>query len=187
MTRSGLRPVGPAGRDAAVVVGTLLALGVLGGVLWSTLVVPAEFTKLAKGGGTMGEDQLSRQFTADAWYVLIAVVAGLAAGAVLSWWRSRDPLLTSLLLVVGAGLAAAAMALVGHLLGPGSTRAALDAAKVGARVPERLDVDTFVVYLAWPVGVLAGALFVLLGKGPEDASWRRSESRSSVSQTEPAK
>jgi hypothetical protein len=185
MGRSRPRVSAPAGRDAAAVVGTLLALGLLGGVLWSQVVVPAEFTKLASGG-TMGEDQLSRQFAADAWYVVIAVVAGAPAGALLSWWRSRDPLLTSVLLVVGAALAAAAMALVGHLLGPGSTQAALDAAPVGARVPERLDVDTFVAYLGWPVGVLAGALFVLLGKGPEEGAWHRGEPRGSVSQTEPA-
>jgi hypothetical protein len=61
-------------------------------------------------------------------------------------------------------LAAAVMALVGHLLGPADPRAALAAAKVGARVPERLDVDTVIVYLAWPVGVLAGALVILLGR-----------------------
>ena len=58
------------------------------------------------------------------------------------------------------------MALTGHLLGPGDPGAALAAAKVGARVPERLDVDAFTVYLAWPVAVLAGALVVLLGTAP---------------------
>ena len=80
----------------------------------------------------MGEDQLSRQFDADAWYAVVAAMAGLAGGLVLSWWRSRDALLTSGLLVLGSALAATAMALVGHLLGPGSPRAALAVARVGA-------------------------------------------------------
>jgi hypothetical protein len=167
-------------RDAVVVVAVLLALGVLGGVLWSQVVTPAEFTKLAKGGA-MGEDQLSRQFGADGWYVVIAAVTGLVAGAVLSWWRSTDALVTSAALVGGAVVAAVAMALTGHLLGPADPERALAVARVGARVPSSLDVgmrpvwplaayleDTLAVYLAWPVGVLAGALLVLVGRARED-------------------
>ena len=38
---------------------------------------------------------------------------------------------------------------------------------MGAQVPVRLEVDTFSVYLVWPVAVLAGALVVLLNSaGP---------------------
>jgi hypothetical protein len=161
------RSVG-ARRDAVTVLGGLLLLGVLSGLLWSQVVTPAEFTKLADGG-SMSEDQLSRRFGADAWYVVIAAVAGSGAGALLSWWRARDPLLTSGLLLLGSALAAAAMAGVGHLLGPSDAGAALAAADVGARVPEQLDVDTLLAYLAWPVGVLSGALFTLLGTGDEVA------------------
>jgi hypothetical protein len=162
-----------------VVLGSLVVLGLLCGVLWSLVASPAEFTKLSNGG-SMDEDQLSRQFGVDGWYVLIGGLAGLAAGLVLAWRRSRDPLVTSVLLVLGTVLAAAVMALVGHLLGPGDPRAALRAAKVGAHVPQRLDVglrpvrpfgtylrDTAAVYLSWPVGALTGALFVLLGRAPE--------------------
>jgi|1186.fasta_scaffold36931_2 hypothetical protein len=176
---------GGARADAAVVLGTLALLGLLGGVLWAQVVTPAEFTKLANGGA-MGENELSKQFAADAWYVVIGAVAGLAAGLVLSWWRTRDPVLTSVLLLAGAVVAAVLMALVGHLLGPGDPRAALQSAKVGARVPQSLDVglvpvwplgrylrETATVYLSWPVGALAGALFVLLGRAP--AVPRRSE------------
>lgn len=156
-------------QDAAAVLGLLLLLGLLAGVVWSLVVTPAEYTKLA-GGGAMADDQLGRQFAADGWYAVIAAVTGGAVGAVLTGWRSRDPLLTSGLLVLGAALAAVAMAGLGHVLGPGDPRAALAAAKVGARVPERLDVDAFMVYLSWPVGVLAGALFSLLGGGDRDSA-----------------
>jgi hypothetical protein len=154
------------GRDVAVVIGSFLVLGVLSGVLWWLVVPPAEFTKLPSGG-SMGEVDLGRQFNADGWYVVIAAVAGLVSGIALSWWRSRDPLLTSVLLVLGSLAAAALMAVTGHLLGPGPTRAALAAVKVGAKVPERLDVDTPAVYLGWPIAVLLGASIVLFGKNAE--------------------
>ena len=146
-------------------VGVFLALGVLCGLLWSVLVSPAEFTKLASGGA-MGENELGKQFGADGWFVVIGFLAALGAGLVLTVWRSRDPLLTSLLLVVGAAVAAAVMALVGHWAGPGDPGQALRAAEVGAQVPECLDVDSFSIYLSWPFGALVGALFVLLGTNP---------------------
>ena len=149
-------------QDVVVVLGVLLVLGVLGGLLWPVLVTPAEFTKLASGGA-MGENELGKQFGADGWYVVIGFLAGLAAGLVLTAWRSRDPLLVSLLLVVGAALAAGVMALVGQWTGPGDPGPALRAAEVGAKVPESLDVDSFSIYLAWPFGALVGALFVLVG------------------------
>ena len=157
-----------AGRDVLVVLGTLVALGVVCGLLWWLLVDPAEFTKTARGGA-MAENDLGKSFNADAWFVVIGAVAGLVAGLVLGAWRSRDPLLTSGLLLVGSGLAAGVMLLVGHLLGPGSTEAALRAAAAGDKVPEQLGVDTPLVWLGWPVGVLAGVLFVLLGRVPEPA------------------
>jgi hypothetical protein len=152
-------------RDAVVVLGVLLVLGVLGGVLWSQVVTPALFTKTARGGA-MGEDELNVQFGAVGWYVVIALVAGAGAGAALSWWRSRDALVTAALLVVGSALAAAAMALVGHLLGPADPTAALATARIGATVPDQLRVDTVLAYLSWPVAVLAGALVVLVGNDP---------------------
>jgi hypothetical protein len=152
--------------DAAVVIAIFLVLGLAGGVLWWLLVDPAAYTK-TRDGGVMSEAALRRQFSADGVYAVIAAVTGLVTGLVLTWWRSRDPLLTSLLLVLGAALAAAVMALIGHLLGPGDPAAALREAKVGAQVPVRLEVDTFSVYLVWPVAVLAGALVVLLNSaGP---------------------
>lgn len=167
-TAPGTRQRHPARTDVLVVLGVFLLLGVLGGLLWPVLVTPAEFTKLASGGA-MGENELGKQFGADGWFVVIGFLAALAAGLVLTAWRSRDPLLVSLLLLVGAAAAAAVMALVGHWTGPGDPGAALRAARVGSTVPESLDVDSFSIYLAWPFGALVGALFVLVGTGaPRD-------------------
>jgi hypothetical protein len=154
------------GRDVAAVLGILLVLGVLCGVLWWLVVPPAEFTKGADGA-SMGELDLGKQFAADGYYVVVAALAGLLAGIALTWWRSRDPLVTTLLLVVGSALAATAMTITGHQLGPGATAAALRTATVGDKVPEPLDVDAFAVYLSWPVSVLVGAGVVLLGRTVE--------------------
>ncbi len=146
-----------------VVLTTLLVLGVIGGLLWVLVVEPAEFTKTAQGGA-MGENDLSKRFDADAWFVVIGAGLGLLGGLVLSVWRARDPLLTSALLVLGSVLAAGVMLLVGRVLGPHGTEAALRAATVGTKVPEPLGVDTLTVLLSWPIGSLAGAMFLLLGR-----------------------
>ncbi len=156
-----------AGVDALVVVGSLALLGVVCGLLWWLAVNPAEFTEL-KGGGAMGEVQLGKRFNADGWYVVLALVPGFLAGLALSWWRSRDPLLTSGLLLVGAVAAAAVMALVGHLVGPPNPDAVLAGGKIGAHAPVQLAVTAWSAYLAWPIGVLAGALLVLWSQpGPQ--------------------
>jgi hypothetical protein len=146
-----------------LLVGALAALGVLCGVLWWLAVDPAEFTKL-HGGAAMGEVQLGKRFNADGWYVVLALVPGFVAGLVLTWWRSRDPLLTSGLLVAGSVAAAAVMAFVGHLLGPPDPSTVLASGDVGTRAAVQLGVTAWTAYLAWPVGVLAGALLVLWSK-----------------------
>ena len=146
--------------DVVALLGTYLVLGVVCGVLWWLLVQPALFTKV-HGGGTMSELQLGYEFNGDGWYAVIAAVAGIVSGLCLTWWRSRDYLLTTLLLVPGSALAATVMVLVGHALGPGDPQAALAAAHVGQHIPDQLKVAGWATYLVWPMGALVGALGVL--------------------------
>jgi hypothetical protein len=80
---------------------------------------------------------------------------------VINWWRQRDLRLTTLTLVLGSGLAAAAMALTGRLLGPGDPDVALAQARPGEKVPVELLVTAPASYLVWPVAVLLGALIIL--------------------------
>ena len=147
-------------QDVLTVLGTYLVLGLVCGVLWWLLVDPAFYVKRA-GGGSMSELQLDKRFNADGWYAVIAAVAGLLSGLLLSWWRSRDHLLTTVLLVPGAALAAAAMALFGRLLGPSAADEALAVAARGDRVPLPLEVTSAAGYLVWPIAALIGALLVL--------------------------
>lgn len=157
--------------DLLAVFGTFLVLGVVCGVLWWLLVDPAAYTKTVDSRGVMGELDLAKEFNADGWYASIAIVAGFLSGLVVTWWRSRDFRVTTILLVPGAVIAAAAMALVGWALGPGNTTVALAAAHRGQAVPVQLMVTALrpghalwppsPVYLVWPVAVLFGALMVL--------------------------
>lgn len=161
-----LRSSGPV-PDAVVVLGAFLVLGLLCGLLWWLLVDPAMFTKFKTGAG-MGEVQLSREFNSDGWYSVIAAVTGVVAGSLLTWWRSRDFLLTTVLLVVGSALAAAVMTATGHLLGPPDPKPILAAAAIGTRVPVQLSVTAKASYLVWPIAALVGALLVLWSS-PRDA------------------
>lgn len=156
------RPRGSDGffQDVAAVLGTYLALGVICGLAWWLLVEPAMFTKF-KSGGSMNELELGKRFDADAWYAVIAALTGLISGGLLSWWRSRDLLVTTVLLLIGAGIAATVMTVTGQMLGPGNPDAALAAAKVGEQVGVQLEVTARATYLVWPISVLIGGLMVL--------------------------
>ncbi len=153
-------------RDVVAVVGVHLVLGVVAGMLWWLLVDPAVFTKAENGLG-MGEVELGKRFNDDGWYAVIAAVLGLLTGAVLTWWRSRDPMLTSFLLLAGSGVAAGVMAVTGGLLGPPDPEKVASASAIGDSVPMALEVGGLVVYLVWPIAVLGGALLVLWSPGPD--------------------
>lgn len=146
--------------DVLVVLGSFAVLAVVCGVLWWLLVDPATFTK-GPNGAAMGELELGKRFNPDGWYTVIGAVAAFLAGVWLTWWRDRDLRATTVLLVLGSGVAAAVMDLTGRLLGPGNPDAAFKAAEVGEKIPVELVVTAPAVYLVWPIGALIGALMVL--------------------------
>jgi hypothetical protein len=150
-----------AAADALVVGGTFLGLGLLCGVLWWLVVEPAEYTAGPSGGLTMSELELSQRFNADGWYSVIALVVGFLSGLALTWWRSRNLLLTTVILLPGAGLAARTMARVGGALGPEEPDVTVLAVQQGESVPVELTVLAWSSYLMWPIGVLLGAVMVL--------------------------
>lgn len=147
--------------DAGWVLGVYVLLGVVAGVLWWLLVDPAVFTVAEGGGVGMGEVELGKRFNADGWYSVIAAVLGLLAGAALTWWRSRDLLVTTLATLAGSAAAAGVMAGVGRLLGPPDPETLLGSVDVGTRLAMPLEVTSTVCYLVWPIATLVGALVVL--------------------------
>lgn len=149
------------GADVLAVLGTLLVLGAVCGVVWLLVAEPGHLERVRGGFQVPTEVDLARRFNADGWYSVIAIVAGFVSGLALTWWRSRDFLLTTLLLVPGAALAAAAMALVGHALGPPDPHLVLVSAHRGQVAPLQLEVSAKASYVMWPVAVLLGALMVL--------------------------
>ena len=121
--------------DAVAVLAVLLTLAVAAGLLWAQLVDPLPDTALT-------EATVADQFDIDGWYVVLAAVAGAAAGLVLTLWRTRDPVATVLLLVAGAALAAWLMAVTGA-------------------VASDLVVTAPSAYFMWPITALLGAVVVL--------------------------
>lgn len=152
---------GSALADVAAVLGTFLLAGVACAVAWWLLTDLPEFTKVGGGGGSMGELQLAERFNADGWFAVLGAVGGFVCGAGLTWWRSRDPLLTVLLVLVGSAIAAWTTANLGGLFGPGDPDVALDAAAPGQTVPAELTVSATAAYLVWPIAALLGTLMVL--------------------------
>jgi hypothetical protein len=150
--------------DAVAVLVPMLLVAVLGAVVWSAVVHPAQVTRLPNGDA-MGELELSKVFATDGWFVAIGAVAGLVAGLLMVLWRNRDLLWTLLLVAGGSVLAALLMAWAGHhLFGPGDPTAALRHARVGATAPTELVVHAKLAFLAWPVGALVGALVGLVSR-----------------------
>lgn len=156
-------------RDAAVILGWFAVLGIVAGLVWWQVTPLAEWTR-TKDSASMDERMLARPISVDGWFFLIAAVGGLVSGAVLTVWRTRDPVLTVILIAVGAGLASALMYLVGHQLGPGPLKEALEQASVGQKVPIPLAPAAHGVYLVWPVAAMFTSLAVLWGTNDRSAN-----------------
>ena len=155
-------------REAGLVLGWFVVLGIVGGVLWWAVTPLAEWTRTAKSA-TMDEANLGVAVASDGWFFVIAAVGGLVSGFVLAAWRRRDPVATVVLLTCGSALATVLMRVIGRALGPGSYEAALRTAEVGARVPVPLTVHAPGIYLVLTITTLITALAVLWGT-TEDAA-----------------
>ena len=152
----------PTLRDALVVLGWFLVIGVLAALVWWKVTPLAEFTRSATGG-QRGEDQLGRQVAADGWYAVLAAAGGLVSGVVLAALRRRDPLVTVLLVAAGSLLAAFVMLRVGLWVGPPRPSDALRDAAVGDQVPMQLKTQAAGVVFVWPIAAMLGAVGVLWG------------------------
>lgn len=156
--RRGLRP---ALGDAVVVAAWFAVLGLVGAVVWEMVTPLAAYTRTAENG-TMGEEELARQFGATGWYVVVAAAGGVLSGLVLLLLRRRNPVLVVVLVALGGALATLVMVRVGLEIGPADPNAVLPSVDVGDEVPLRLRPEGSGVYLVWSIAALAGAMAALL-------------------------
>jgi hypothetical protein len=152
----------PVVRDVALVLAWFVAAAVIGALVWWKVTPLAEYTRTATNA-EMGEDQLARQVSADAWFFVIGAVGGLVSGVALLLLRRRDPVVTVLLVAAGALLASWLMLRVGLWLGPANPKDVLRDVAVGHKVPLQLKTSTAGVYFSWPIGALLGSVAVLWG------------------------
>ncbi len=155
--------------DTAVIGAWFTVLGVLGAVVWWQVTT---LPLVTRSGGTVSvaPEELVKQVAVDGWFAVVALVGGVVSGVLLLAWRHRDPLLTVVLVVLGAGLAAVVMMGLGRLLGPGDPVAALRSMSEGAEVSQQLRLHAPGIALLWPIAAAFGAvvhLWVLAKPLPE--------------------
>jgi len=134
----------------------MLALGVVGGLLWWWLAEPAEW-EVTEQGITLTEDAARGQFAVVVTFVavgaVLSLVWGWAAGRSL---RELGWVLVPVLAVVAAAASVVAWQ-VGLLLGPPDPRDVADPS-LGDRLPSQLEVDAVAAFLVWPMFALLGLL-----------------------------
>lgn len=159
-------------RDAVVVLGAFAVVATVAGLLWPHLVTPVQLTRNDFGVAT-DEVALSERFDNDGWYAVLAGGCGLVLGAVMSYWRRAHEVVTLLLSLAGAFLAAWLMAAVGTWAGPEDPAVVLENAEVGASATGMVTVSADAAYLVWPIATLVGALLVLWSQPGEPLVRRR--------------
>lgn len=166
--------VSPARRvalDAGLTVGSFAGVGVLCAFLW-------EWAWTAPRGVVVDgrwvpalptvEEALRGDFDATAWYVVVAAVAGLVAGAVTAYLLDRAELVTLAAVLVGSSLAGLLMWQVGLQLGPPDPEPLARTAEEGTRLPAALELSGSSALVALPVGAMLGLLVVFLGTAKRD-------------------
>lgn len=146
-------------RGAVLLVVVGVALGVVMGVVWSSITPDLTF-EVAKGGGVIPTGATNDNwFSADGWFAVLGVFAGVLL-AVVAWWRVRAHPVAALMGVLIGGVAAALSAWwVGGFLGPDDP-GSLTHAPVGSTVVAQLGLRaTGVLVIPALVGVF---LFVML-------------------------
>jgi hypothetical protein len=155
-----LRAIGLLGLGA-VIAGVVLA--VLGGWLWSLLAVPPRAPLAPNGGIYLGELALNQMSGLTLWYFVVGVLVGLVGGCALAWFGRPVGWPVILLVLVMCTIAAAGSRWLGvHAFGPDPAAEARQA-HVGDLIRMGLGLDTWVAYLGWGIGGVAGALASIAG------------------------
>ncbi|WGX94642.1 hypothetical protein [Nocardioides sp. L-11A] len=149
-----------------VVLGALL--GAAGGWLWWTWWGPATPGKIYDTPAGKAwypepfDPGIARDFSGTATYVVIAFALAVLLGLVGGWIARHSPVAGVLAVLVGAGLAALAMALLGESFSPPDPASLVASHQAGDVLPGHLHVAGWTPYLAWPVGAMLAYLVLMV-------------------------
>lgn len=140
--------------------GAFAVAGVACAFLWHWVWTPAPVGFAYQHQAYFGPDE---EFRSTGLYVACAAAVGVVLGVVCTWFLDRDEVVTLVSVVLGAVLAAALMAVIGHALGPESASAVARRTADFEDVTADLRVQPGAPWLAFPVAALVGSVTVLLG------------------------
>ncbi|GAA1523324.1 hypothetical protein [Nocardioides humi] len=149
-----------------VVLGALL--GAAGGWLWWTWWSPAPDGKIfdTPAGPTWYPSPFDQGITSDfggtATYVVVAFGLAALLGLVGGWVARHHAVPGVLAVLVGTGLAAAAMTWVGESFSAPDPATLVASHQVGDVLPGHLHVAGWTPYLAWPVGAMLAYLVLMV-------------------------
>ena len=152
--------------QALMIVVAFAVVGTACGWLWFH-VWDAPTGTVASGQWFTNEAGLRAQFAGLAWYVTIALPAGLVLGLLAAWLLDRSELVTLAAVLVGSALAAYLMLRVGTHLSPGDPHHLAKTAQDGTKLKGALRVSSWPPKAAFPFGALAGLAFVFFMFGRE--------------------
>lgn len=151
---------------APPVLGALLGLG--GGWLWWTWWGPPVDGRIydTRVGPTWYPDPfdpgITRDFSGTATYVVLGFGLGLLLGVIAALVCRNTAVPGVVAVLVGSGLGAGAMVLLGLSLSPADPASLVEDHKIGDVLPDHLHVAGWTPYLIWPVGALVGYAVVML-------------------------
>lgn len=147
--------------QALVIVVVFGAAGAACGWLWYHLWDPPSGVVSGHQWFT-SETGLRDDFQGVAWYVTIAVCAGLVLGILTAWLLDRSELVTLVAVVVGSVLAAYVMLRVGSHLSPGDPNELAKTAADGTKLKGALRVDPWPPRASFTFGAMVGVALVFL-------------------------
>ena len=147
--------------QALVIVVAFAVVGVVCGWIWYHLW-DAPSGVVSDHQWFTNEAGLRTDFQGVAWYVTVALVAGLVLGVLAGWVFRRSELVTLAAVVVGSVLAAYLMLRVGVHLSPADPHELAKTAQDGDKLKGALHVDPWPPRGAFPFGALLGLAFVYL-------------------------
>lgn len=137
-------------------------LAIPAGWVWSIVADPPEGV-VFDGQVFYDELQLDMQAGLTLWFIVVAVLFGVAAGLVVGLIGHRHGVVTVVAVLALCSVMSWLMAVLGiHVFGPDEA-AQMAAAEQGGEITGGLEVATWVAYLAGPIGGLVGVLASIAG------------------------